>query len=121
MKDSYKEKSSAHFSTKSILALESDGDKSDTVDPEEEYHCDLYSSKFFNDGGVDHFARDCKVKKNNAKEEYYETNYKRLVASLKKQNLESKVLVAEGEEWVDEEESSDEEVKKDVCLMTITG
>lgn len=41
-----------------------------------------------------------------------------MAASLKKHNLESKVPVAEGEEWVNEEELSDEEVKKVVCLMT---
>ncbi|CAH1424006.1 unnamed protein product [Lactuca virosa] len=77
--------------------------------------------KCFDCGGADHFARDCKVKKNNQKEESYETKYKRLVASLKRKNLESKVLVVEGEEWVDEEELSDEEVKKSVCLMGVTG
>lgn len=44
-----------------------------------------------------------------------------MVGSLKKQNLESKVLIANGEEWVDEEESSHEEVKKDVCLMVVTS
>lgn len=30
---------------------------------------------------------------------------------MKRQNLESKVLVADEEEWVDDEESSDKEVK----------
>lgn len=77
--------------------------------------------KCLNHGGADHFARDCKVKKNNPKDESYETKYKLLVASLKRQNLESKVLVPEEEEWIDDEESLNEEVKKDVCLMVGTG
>ena len=59
--------------------------------------------KCFNCGDVDHFAHDCKVKKNNLKEESYETKYKRLVASLTRQNVEPKILVAEGEKWLDEE------------------
>lgn len=39
--------------------------------------------KCINSGGIDHFAQDCKVKKNNSKEESYETKYKHLVASCK--------------------------------------
>lgn len=42
------------------------------------------------------------------------------MASIKNQNLESKVLIAKGEEWVDEDESSDKEVKKDECLIAYT-
>lgn len=50
-------------------------------------------------GGTNHFARDCKVKKINSMEQSYDTKYKRLVASIQKQNLESKVLIVEGEDW----------------------
>ena len=34
------------------------------------------------------------------------------MASLKKQNLEFIVLIVEGDEWVDEGDSTDEEVKR---------
>lgn len=34
--------------------------------------------------------------------------------------MDFEVLIVEGEEWVDEEESSDEKVKKDVHLMAFT-
>lgn len=44
-----------------------------------------------------------------------------MVAFLKSQNLELKGFVAEEEEWVDDEESLDEEVNKDVCLMATTN
>lgn len=43
------------------------------------------------------------------------------MASLKKQNLESKVLTTKGEEWVEEEESPDEYVKKDLFLMAFAN
>lgn len=43
------------------------------------------------------------------------------MAPLKKKNIESKVLVAEGKEWLAEEESSNDEVKKDECLMVTIG
>lgn len=53
-------------------------------------------------------------------EESYELKYKWLFASLKKQNLGSKVLLADDDGWF-EEEFSDEEVKgKDACLMETT-
>lgn len=44
-----------------------------------------------------------------------------LVTSLKQKNMGSKVLLDEEDEWVEEVESSDEEVKgNDVCLMETT-
>lgn len=54
--------------------------------------------KWFSRGGTDHFTWDWKVKKNIHKDEFYETKYKHLVASMKIKNLEYKVLVAEEEE-----------------------
>lgn len=78
------------------------------------------SGKIFNCGGNDHLACDSKIKKNNPNDESYEAKYKRMIDYLKRKNNESKFLVAK-EEWVDDEESSDEEIKKDVCLMATTG
>ncbi|KAL4562224.1 hypothetical protein LXL04_034422 [Taraxacum kok-saghyz] len=71
----------------------------------------------FNCGSPDHFARDCKKKKDSATEESYETKYKKLVASLKRQNLDIKAFVAEEENWEEKEESSEDEETKDKCLM----
>lgn len=71
--------------------------------------------KCFNYGGTDQFFHDCKIKKNIPKDESYEAKYKHLVASLKMNNLESKLLVAE-----EDEESLVKEVKKDVCLTAAT-
>ena len=71
--------------------------------------------KCFNCGSTDHYARDCKEKKSS--EEDYETKYKKLVAQLKRQNINLKVLVAETEEWVEDEDSTEDEGKNDKCLM----
>lgn len=73
--------------------------------------------KWFNYGRTGRFAHDCKIKNNIPKDESYEEKYMHLVAFLKRQNLESKVLFSEEEEWVEDEESYDEEIQKDVCLM----
>lgn len=54
---------------------------------------------------------DSKMKKNDSKEESYEVKYKRLVSFLNNQNLGSKFLLVEEEEWVEEEESSDRGVR----------
>ena len=50
-------------------------------------------------------------------DEDYETKYKKLVSQLKRQNIYLKVLVAETEEWVDDEDSTEDEGKNDKCLM----
>lgn len=76
--------------------------------------------KCLNCRDTNHFARDCNVNNNDLKEESYELKHKRLLDSLKKQNLGSKLLIAKEEEWIEEEESSNEDVKIDVCIMTIT-
>lgn len=61
------------------------------------------------------------LKKNDSMEESYELKYKWLFASLKKQNMGSKVLLADDDGWFEEEEFFDEEVKgKDACLMETT-
>lgn len=98
-----------------VIRKDSFKDKSSTLLTEKD------DGKCLNYGGTCHFAHDCKIKKNSPNDESYEEKYKRLVASLKRQNHESKFLVAEEEELVDVEELSDEEVKKDVCLMVGTG
>jgi len=73
----------------------------------------------FNCGSPDHFPRDCKKKKDSATEESYEMKYKKLLASLKRQNVDVKAFVAEEEKetWEEEEASSEEEDNKDKCLM----
>ena len=73
----------------------------------------------FNCGSPDHFARDCKKKKDSVAEESYEVKYKKLLASLKKQNVDVKAFVAEEEKetWEEEEASSEEEENNDKCLM----
>ena len=70
--------------------------------------------KCFNCGNSDHFARDCPTKKDDS-EESYKIKYEKLVAKLQKQKMEAKVLVAEQEKWVTDEESSEDE--KVTCLM----
>ena len=78
-------------------------DKRTTSDKRSEGKC-------FNCGGADHFARDCKEKKE-TREEYYERKYKKLMAAVKELNFDPKSLMAQEEEWVEEDSSSDEEVK----------
>ena len=71
--------------------------------------------KCFNCGSTDHYARDCKEKKSSGED--YETKYKKLVSQLKRQNINLKVLFAETEEWVEDEDSTEDEEKNDKCLM----
>ncbi|CAH1420610.1 unnamed protein product [Lactuca virosa] len=75
--------------------------------------------KCSNYGGTGHFARECKSKKVDTNEDY-EVKYKKLLASLKRKNIDVKVMVAEVESWVDDEESSDEDKGKDKCFMACT-
>ncbi|CAH1450553.1 unnamed protein product [Lactuca virosa] len=76
--------------------------------------------KCFNYGGTNHLAMDYKMNKNDIKDESYEIKYKRLFASFKKKNMDSKVLLAEVEEWVEEEESCNEEFKGNVGSLMAT-
>nr|KAJ0204922.1 hypothetical protein LSAT_V11C500296580 [Lactuca sativa] len=76
------------------------------VDKKEKAQC-------FNYGSTDHFAKDCKQKKQGT-DEYWKQKYNKLIEKLKAENLEHKVPVAEEEKWKTDEESSDDEVK---CLM----
>ena len=73
----------------------------------------------FNCGSPDHFAKDCKKKKDSVAEESYEVKYKKLLASLKRQNVDVKAFVAEEEKetWEEEEASLEEEESNDKCLM----
>ncbi|CAH1441750.1 unnamed protein product [Lactuca virosa] len=52
--------------------------------------------------------------------EDYEEKYKKLFASLKRQNFDVNILITKVENWVDGEESSDEDKGKDKCLMAHT-
>ena len=61
--------------------------------------------KCFNCGGDDHFSRYCKEKKE-TREEYYERKYKKLMAAVKELNFDPKSLMAQEEEWVEEDSSS---------------
>lgn len=56
-------------------------------------------NKCYKCGNNENYARDFKVKSYDTMYESYETKYKRLVSNLKKQNLESKVLLAEEKKW----------------------
>lgn len=76
-------------------------------------------SQCFNYGGVDHFLKECKSKRVNTSE-YYKVTYKKLLAFLKRKNIDVKILVAEVENWVDDEESSNEDKCNDNCLMERT-
>nr|KAJ0204273.1 hypothetical protein LSAT_V11C500229940 [Lactuca sativa] len=84
----------------------SGADKRHGADKKEKAQC-------FNCGSTDHFAKDCKQKKQGT-DEYWKQKYNKLIEKLKAENLEHKVLVAEEEKWKTHEESSDDEVK---CLM----
>nr|KAJ0186081.1 hypothetical protein LSAT_V11C900483530 [Lactuca sativa] len=84
----------------------SGADKRHGADKKEKAQC-------FNCGSTDHFAKDCKQKKQGT-DEYWKQKYNKLIEKLKAENLEHKVLVAEEEKWKTDEESSDDEVK---CLM----
>ena len=70
--------------------------------------------KCFNCNSSDHFSRDCPVNKDES-EETYKAKYEKLVAKLKKQKMEDKVLIAEQEKWETDDESSEEE--NITCLM----
>ncbi|CAH1422607.1 unnamed protein product [Lactuca virosa] len=72
--------------------------------------------KCFNCGGTDHFSGECISKKMDTNEDYDE-NYKKLLASLKRQNIDVKILVAEVDSWVDDEKSSEEDQPKDKCFI----
>ncbi|CAH1416458.1 unnamed protein product [Lactuca virosa] len=72
--------------------------------------------KYFNYGGTDRFARECKPRKLDRREDY-EEKYEKLLASLKRQNIDVKILVAEVENWVDDEKSSNEDQEKFKCFM----
>nr|KAJ0194309.1 hypothetical protein LSAT_V11C800413730 [Lactuca sativa] len=84
----------------------SEADKKHGTDKKEKAQC-------FNCGSTDHFAKECKQKKQGS-DEYWKQKYNKLIEKLKAENLEHKVLVAEEEKWKTDEESSDDEVK---CLM----
>ncbi|CAH1435661.1 unnamed protein product [Lactuca virosa] len=73
----------------------------------------------FNYRDTSHFARGLKSKKVDVKEDY-EVKYKKVLASLKIQNIDVKVLVAELERWVDDEESFDDDKGNDKCLTAHT-
>nr|KAJ0211503.1 hypothetical protein LSAT_V11C400213080 [Lactuca sativa] len=84
----------------------SEADKRNGADKKEKAQC-------FICGSTDHFAKECKQKKQGS-DEYWKQKYNKLIEKLKVENLEHKVLVAEEEKWKTDEESSDDEVK---CLM----
>ena len=98
------EKSGRNFSK---FQKKFDGKKRDGAEKKEKLQC-------FNCGSTEHFAKDCKQKKNKSSDEYWKQKYNKLVDKLKSENLEHKVLIAEEEKWVTEDESSDEDVK---CFM----
>ncbi|CAH1445726.1 unnamed protein product [Lactuca virosa] len=75
--------------------------------------------KCFNCGGAHHFARKCKLKRVDTSKDL-EVKYKKLLAFLKRWNIDVKIFVAKVENWVDDEESSDEDKVKDKCLMAHT-
>ena len=89
------------FGQKSGYSWARDSGSSKRPEKKEDKNC-------FNCGSSDHFARDCK-KKESASEESYETKYKKLIASLKRQNVDVKAFVAEEEAWEEEDDSSEEE------------
>ena len=100
------------FSQKSNYSRVRDSGSSKRPEKKEDRSC-------FNCGSPDHFARDCKKKKKSTAEESYEVKYKKLLASLKRQNVDVKAFVAEEEKetWEEEEASSEEEESNDKCLM----
>ncbi|CAH1413533.1 unnamed protein product [Lactuca virosa] len=65
--------------------------------------------------GMLYFARECKSKK-----KIMRGKYMQLLASLMRKNIDVKILVAKVENWVDDEESSDKDGRKDTCLMAYT-
>lgn len=71
----------------------------------------------FNYSDTDHFSKEWKYKKVETNEDY-EVKYKKLLASIKGQDIDVKVLIAEVESRVDNEELSDKDKLKDKCLMS---
>lgn len=63
---------------------------------------DKKGPKYFSSGGTDHFAMDFMSKKTNINEDY-EVKYKKLLASLKRKNIDLRVLTIEEESREDDE------------------
>lgn len=72
--------------------------------------------KCFNCWGTDHFAKECKFKEVDTNEDY-KVKYKNPLASLKRKNINVKVIVVEEENWVDGEKSYVEDKEKERCLI----
>ncbi|CAH1445433.1 unnamed protein product [Lactuca virosa] len=64
--------------------------------------------KCFQCGGADQFAMECKSNRVDTNEDY-EAKYKKLLSPLKRQNIDVRILVADVENWVGNEESSGED------------
>lgn len=127
MKQKFKDTPSALFSKNSSCNSDSDTKKSDDVDSESEYYVDLVScvAKIVKHFGILNKISSVDQWGLNPRSvpqylEFLMLKYKRPVGSFKKQNVGSKVRIVEEKEWVKEEDSYDEDVKKDACLMEFT-